>query len=99
MLAGAPDAPITFEQASVLDAACLDKLGHFDIVYAWGSLHHTGAMWNALRNVTQRVAPGGTLALSIYNKHLTSPIWRGIKRLYNQLPLFFSNRWPCFLPA
>ena len=87
----APDAPITFEQASVLDAASLDKLGHFDIVYAWGSLHHTGAMWNALRNVTQRVVPGGTLALSIYNKHLTSPIWRVIKRLYNQLPSFLQQ--------
>jgi 2-polyprenyl-6-hydroxyphenyl methylase/3-demethylubiquinone-9 3-methyltransferase len=37
-----PGAPITFRSASVLSAECLDELGQFDLVYAWGSLHHTG---------------------------------------------------------
>jgi 2-polyprenyl-6-hydroxyphenyl methylase/3-demethylubiquinone-9 3-methyltransferase len=43
-------------------------------------------MWDALRNVTRMVAPGGTLVLAIYNEHATSPLWRVIKRIYNRLP-------------
>ena len=84
----APQAPIIFQQSSVLDQKSLETLGAFDLVYAWGSLHHTGAMWSAIRNVTQQVLPGGTLVLAIYNKHMTSPMWRWIKWLYNQLPGF-----------
>jgi SAM-dependent methyltransferase len=82
----APTAAIRFLTASVLDEDGMKSLGLFDIVYAWGSLHHTGAMWQAIRNVTQVVSPGGTLALSIYNKHWTSPVWKRVKWFYNQLP-------------
>jgi 2-polyprenyl-6-hydroxyphenyl methylase/3-demethylubiquinone-9 3-methyltransferase len=84
----APGAPITFRSGSALSSETLDGFGQFDLVYAWGSLHHTGAMWDAIRNVTRRVSPGGTLVLAIYNKHITSPVWRMIKWLYNQLPEF-----------
>ncbi len=83
-----PEALITFQKASALDPASLRALGQFNLVYAWGSLHHTGAMWNAIRNVADCVEPGGTLVLAIYNKHLTSPVWKAIKWLYNQLPSF-----------
>ncbi len=82
----APVAPITFLEVSALDLEGLRSLGQFDVVYAWGSLHHTGAMWDAIRNMTKLVSPGGTLAISIYNRHLTSPVWKVIKRLYNRLP-------------
>jgi SAM-dependent methyltransferase len=64
----------------------MEALGQFDLVYAWGSLHHTGSMWQAIRNVSRHVAPGGTIVLAIYNKHITSPAWTAIKWLYNQLP-------------
>jgi len=83
-----PESVISFQKASALDPASLRALGQFDLVYAWGSLHHTGAMWNAIRNVARQVAPSGTLVLAIYNKHVTSPVWKVIKRLYNQLPGF-----------
>jgi 2-polyprenyl-6-hydroxyphenyl methylase/3-demethylubiquinone-9 3-methyltransferase len=84
----APQAPILFQQMSVLRPEDLSSLGQYEIVYAWGSLHHTGLLWAAIRNATQQVAPGGTLVLAIYNKHITSPAWRLIKRLYNYLPGF-----------
>ena len=84
----APNAPITFQQASALSPQSLHALGLFDIVYAWGSLHHTGAMWDAIRVVAAQVVPSGTLVLAIYNQHVTSPIWKAIKRLYNRLPGF-----------
>ena len=79
-------AMIRFLQISALDQAALERLGQFNIVYAWGSLHHTGSMWEAIRLVGQRVAPGGIYILAIYNQHITSPIWRQIKWLYNRVP-------------
>lgn len=82
----APKARITFLQASALSPESLQSLGLFQIVYAWGSLHHTGALWDGIRNVAKQVLPGGTLVLAIYNKHITSPTWKWIKWLYNQLP-------------
>jgi 2-polyprenyl-6-hydroxyphenyl methylase/3-demethylubiquinone-9 3-methyltransferase len=82
----APAAPLEFRQASALDRAAMAGLGQFDLVYAWGSLHHTGDMWQAIRNTAAGVGPGGTLVLSIYNRHLTSPAWGRIKWLYNHVP-------------
>jgi 2-polyprenyl-3-methyl-5-hydroxy-6-metoxy-1,4-benzoquinol methylase len=38
-----------------------------DVVYSWGVLHHTGAMWKALENAALPVRPGGLLSISIYN--------------------------------
>ena len=71
----------------VLDDAFLADLGTFDIVYAWGVLHHTGAMWQAIRNAVSLVEPeDGTLVIAIYNHHWTSPVWKQIKRMYNLSP-------------
>jgi 2-polyprenyl-6-hydroxyphenyl methylase/3-demethylubiquinone-9 3-methyltransferase len=83
------DATVTpdFLVGDVLDRVFLAELGTFDIVYAWGSLHHTGSMWQAMRNASSLVEPEqGILAISIYNRHWTSPIWKQIKRLYNVSP-------------
>jgi 2-polyprenyl-6-hydroxyphenyl methylase/3-demethylubiquinone-9 3-methyltransferase len=74
-------------EGSVLDQASLDRLGSFDIVYSWGVLHHTGAMWQALENVSQMVADHGKLFISIYNdQDGASRRWLIVKRLYNWLP-------------
>jgi len=73
------------EQGSALDAAYLDSLGTFDVVYSWGVLHHTGAMWEALERVETLVAqsPGATLAIAIYNDEgWKSRWWSRVKRLY-----------------
>jgi 2-polyprenyl-3-methyl-5-hydroxy-6-metoxy-1,4-benzoquinol methylase len=82
----APGALIEFHVASALEPDQIERFGSFDLVYAWGSLHHSGSMWNAVHNVSKCVAPGGTLVMAIYNKHITSPIWRSIKWFYNQAP-------------
>jgi len=85
------------EQGSALDQEYLRTLGDFDIVYAWGALHHTGAMWQALENMTPLVKPGGKLFVAIYNDQgRRSRIWHRIKRLYNRTPgaLRFLILWP-----
>ncbi|HKS58454.1 MAG TPA: class I SAM-dependent methyltransferase [Steroidobacteraceae bacterium] len=77
------------EQGSVLDREYVERLGQFDIVYSWGVLHHTGKMWDALRNVTSLIAPHGQLFISIYNDQgRYSRYWTRIKRLYNRLPRY-----------
>ncbi len=52
------DANWTVEEGSVLDTDYLQGRGPFDVVYSWGVLHRTGAMWQALENVAQLVAGG-----------------------------------------
>jgi 2-polyprenyl-3-methyl-5-hydroxy-6-metoxy-1,4-benzoquinol methylase len=75
------------EHGSALDAQYLRSLGQFDVVYAWGVLHHTGDMWTAIANATEAVADGGRLFISIYNDQgARSRLWRAIKRAYNALP-------------
>lgn len=77
----------TVEEGSALNSDYLKSLGRFDVVYAWGVLHHTGQMWTALDNVQLPVAPGGKLFISIYNDTGTqSRRWKWIKKKYNDLP-------------
>ena len=42
-------------QGSVLDKNFLNSLAKADIVYSWGVLHHTGAMWEALANAAEMI--------------------------------------------
>jgi 2-polyprenyl-3-methyl-5-hydroxy-6-metoxy-1,4-benzoquinol methylase len=68
---------------SVLDRDFLASLGAFDVVYAWGVLHHTGDLWSAAANVCDLVRPGAQLFVSIYNDQGTaSRLWWHVKRTY-----------------
>lgn len=58
----------------------------FDVVYSWGVLHHTGAMWRAVDTASRMVKPGGLFAISLYEKTPFCPAWRQEKRLYRKLP-------------
>ena len=74
----------TIEQGDVLNTGYLKSLGQFDVVYSWGVLHHTGAMWRALGNVMPLVNGGGKLFISIYNDQGASSLrWGSLKRFYN----------------
>jgi len=94
------DAAWKIEEGSVLVPDYLKSLGTFDIVYSWGVLHHTGAMWKALGNVVPLVAEGGRLLIAIYNDQgRASRIWLRIKRCYNALPrgMKIFVLWPCLI--
>ncbi len=76
-------------QGSVLDERFMRSLGTFDVVYAWGVLHHTGDMWSAIEHAMIPTRPNGLFALAIYNQvkgkpfTLSSESWRTIKRAYS----------------
>jgi 2-polyprenyl-3-methyl-5-hydroxy-6-metoxy-1,4-benzoquinol methylase len=71
------------DEGSVLDGPYLQDLGVFDVVYSWGVLHHTGRMWDGLATAADRVAPGGALAIALYNDQgWRSTAWRRVKKLY-----------------
>jgi 2-polyprenyl-6-hydroxyphenyl methylase/3-demethylubiquinone-9 3-methyltransferase len=77
----------TIDQASILDEEYVAGLGRWDIVYAWGVLHHTGDMWRALGLAHDAVGADGRLAISIYNDQGSrSAAWGRVKRTYNRLP-------------
>lgn len=81
------DTDWTIEQGSVLDEDYLNSLPKFDVVYAWGVLHHTGAMWQAIENILNVVKDNGLLCVSIYNDQgWASRRWASVKRIYNRSP-------------
>lgn len=85
-------------EGSVLDRDFLATLGQYDIVYSWGVLHHTGAMWEALGNAAPLVADGGLLFVAIYNDQgRSSRIWTKVKRAYVRAP--GPLKWGVLLPA
>jgi 2-polyprenyl-3-methyl-5-hydroxy-6-metoxy-1,4-benzoquinol methylase len=83
----ADDPSWTVEEGNILDAAFVAQLGRWDVVYSWGVLHHTGAMWRAFEHAQAATDDGGLLFVSIYNDQgARSSLWRGVKRAYNRLP-------------
>jgi 2-polyprenyl-6-hydroxyphenyl methylase/3-demethylubiquinone-9 3-methyltransferase len=75
------------DRGSVLDDEFLESLGQFDVVYSWGVLHHTGAMWQALEHAQRAVRPGGRLFIAIYNDTGSQSLrWKRIKQTYIRLP-------------
>lgn len=82
-----PEANWTVERGDATDRAYCKDLGTFDVVYAWGVLHHTGAMWQAMENAAAATAEGGLFFVAIYNDQgWKSNCWRAIKKLNNRLP-------------
>ncbi|HEY3488883.1 MAG TPA: class I SAM-dependent methyltransferase [Candidatus Deferrimicrobiaceae bacterium] len=76
---------------SVLDKAFVDGLEPADIVYSWGVLHHTGSLWEAVRNTAGRIAPGGLFYLALYEKTADSAYWIATKQKYNRSSQ--TTRW------
>jgi 2-polyprenyl-6-hydroxyphenyl methylase/3-demethylubiquinone-9 3-methyltransferase len=80
----APDAGWTVDGRSVFDIP--EDGPRYDIVYSWGVLHHTGRMWDAVRQAARLVRPGGQLVIALYRRTPMCPFWRIEKRLYSRSP-------------
>ncbi len=97
-----------FLQGSILNSEFISSLGKYNIVYAWGVLHHTGDMWKAIYNASLLVQDEGLFYLAIYNKADglaiypdgrigSSRFWKKMKTVYYTLPLLFQNIIDYFL--
>jgi len=82
----------TVMHGSVLDDGFTANLGRFDVVYSWGVLHHTGAMWEAVGRACKLVAPGGRLWISLYTKGPTYPVHLALKQRYNRAS-WLGKKW------
>lgn len=88
------------EQGDILDKQYLSKFDKYDIVYSWGVLHHTGNMYQALKNAESLVAEQGTLFIAIYNDQgRASKMWTKVKKTYNGCPKVLRSfiMIPCFI--
>jgi 2-polyprenyl-6-hydroxyphenyl methylase/3-demethylubiquinone-9 3-methyltransferase len=60
-----------------------DRDARFDVVYSWGVLHHTGAMWEAITTASQMVSADGHLVIAIYNRTPLCGFWRWEKKHFS----------------
>ena len=76
----------TVEQGSVLDDVYMGQLPEYDLVYSWGVLHHTGAVWHAVRNAASKVKLGGLFYIALYSADVqinpTPQFWLDVKQKY-----------------
>jgi 2-polyprenyl-6-hydroxyphenyl methylase/3-demethylubiquinone-9 3-methyltransferase len=72
---------ITVSEMSVFDLRP-EAYGHFDIVYSWGVLHHTGDMVRAINVSSKMVRSGGLLAIALYGRTRFCAQWKRIKCWY-----------------
>lgn len=77
--------------ARVVSVFEANELGQFDIVYSWGVLHHTGAMWQAVEAASTHVKPGGLFAIALYEKTPLCGPWRVEKKLFTAAPGFIQS--------
>lgn len=89
------------DQGSALDRDYMQNLGEFAVVYSWGVLHHTGAMWLGIENAIGRVAGvDGKLYIAIYNDQgWKSHLWWFVKCFYNRLPRFLRTPYAAAVSA
>lgn len=75
---------------SILSAEA-EALGKYDIVYSWGVLHHTGAMWTAIEKAATHVDDGGLFVLAIYQKTPLCGAWKIEKRIFTKSGSFLRS--------
>jgi len=64
-----------FWQANAEDFVLPVPRGHFDLVYAFGSIHHSPHPEDILDNARYFLKPGGTLKIMVYNKYSWKALW------------------------
>jgi SAM-dependent methyltransferase len=79
-------------QGSILDHQFICTVEPADIVYSWGVLHHTGKVWQAIKNASTFLNPGSIFYIAIYDKTPDTPYWIDIKKKYNRSTRFGKKR-------
>ena len=77
-------ANVHFQRESMLDLPFTE--GSFDIVWAWGTVHHTTDPMGAIRELDRVLKNGGSLFLAIYKKTRLTFIHEIIRRTLVRTP-------------
>ena len=78
-----------FEQQDMLHLPYADA--SFDIVWAWGTVHHTTDPLGAIDGLIRVLKPGGSILLAIYKKTKVTWIHEAIRRTLIKTPRFSWN--------
>lgn len=84
------DAKLETRLVSILAPEAID-LGTYDIVYSWGVLHHTGAMWKAIERAASHVGEQGLFVIAIYHKTASCWAWKIEKRIFTNGSSFIRS--------
>jgi len=81
------------KKESVLDSDFISRycVKHFDLVYSWGVLHHTGDMWKAMENATKFLTKGSYFWVALYDKGPRYNKDLALKKKYNRSSNF--GKW------
>ncbi len=78
----------TVLQGSILDEQFFRTLEPADVVYCWGVLHHTGAMWQAMDNTARLMKDETILYIALYDYDIQvnppAEFWLEVKQRYNR---------------
>ena len=71
-------------EGSILDTKFISEIDKADIVYSWGVLHHTGDLWEVIRNTMTFLKDDSLLYLGLYVTTPKSAHWLKVKKKYNR---------------
>jgi ubiquinone/menaquinone biosynthesis C-methylase UbiE len=77
---------LKFQKHNMLDLPFPDK--SFDIVWAWGTVHHTTNPLKAIDELSRVLKENGTLLLAVYKKTTLTPIHEYIRKFCIRMPKF-----------
>lgn len=73
----------TVLEGSILDPSFFQKIQPADVCYSWGVLHHTGKMWDAIKNAATLRKTDGLFYIALYTTDSKSDYWTKTKIKYN----------------
>ena len=80
---------VHFQQADMLQLPFPNQ--SFDIVWAWGTVHHTLNPWQAMEELLRVLKPGGSILLAIYTKTKITFLHEIIRKTLIKTP---RKTWP-----
>jgi 2-polyprenyl-6-hydroxyphenyl methylase/3-demethylubiquinone-9 3-methyltransferase len=76
---------VEFMRADMLDLPFRDS--SFDVVWAWGSVHHTERPMHALDELLRVLNTNGVMLLALYRKSRLTPLHGILTRIFSRAPL------------
>ncbi|OQX55416.1 MAG: hypothetical protein B5M54_02575 [Candidatus Aminicenantes bacterium 4484_214] len=77
---------VVFQEADLLNLPFADE--SFDIVWAWGTVHHTRDPFRAMSELIRVLKPGGSILLAIYTRTKITFIHEFIRKTLIRTPKF-----------